>query len=173
MARGNARQDIYVSNRDRISFLHTIEAVSWKQGLVCHAYCMMNNHFHLLVETPRGNLSRCMKYLNGVYTQGFNFRHGRTGHVFEGRYKSNVVDRDAYLLELARYIVLNPVRASLVNEPSQWPWSSYNATAGYANRPSFLTTALIPGLFSDDGGTARRLYREFVLEGWTVSWSVR
>ena len=98
----------------------------------------MNNHFHLVVETPETNLSRGMRQLNGVYTQAFNRRRGLVGHLFQGRFKGIVVDRDAYLLELARYVVLNPVRAGMVDDPGAWAWSSYNAMIGAQALPDWL-----------------------------------
>jgi putative transposase len=96
----------------------------------CYAYCLMTNHYHLVIETPDANLARGMRQLNGVYTQCFNRHHGHTGHVFQGRYKAILVDRDSYLLELARYVVLNPVRVGMVKSPQQWRWSSYAAMMG-------------------------------------------
>jgi putative transposase len=125
----------------------------------------MGNHYHLLTETPEGNLSRGMKQLHGVYTQLFNRRHKRVGHLFQGRYKALVVDKDAYLLSLCRYVVLNPVRMGLVQRPEQWPWSSYRATIGRGKGGSFLETKWV---FSQFGGERResiRRYRAFVSEG--------
>src|SRR5215831_18440496 len=98
----------------------------------------MPNHYHLLIETPQPNLARGMRHLNGVYTQRFNRRHGRAGHVFQGRYKAIVVQKDVHLLELCRYVVLNPVRAGLVEKVGEWLWSSYRATAGHRSPPAWL-----------------------------------
>lgn len=113
-ARGNRREAIYVDDADRERFLTVLsEVVSVFNG-VCHAWCLMTNHYHLLVEAPDGNLSKGMRQLNGVYTQASNRRHGRVGHLFQGRYKAILVDSDSYLLELARYVVLNPIRAGMV-----------------------------------------------------------
>lgn len=103
-----------------------VEQFRWK----CHAYCLMDNHYHLLVETEEGNLSRGMRQLNGIYTQTFNRRHGRVGHVLQGRYKAILVEKGRHLLELCRYVVLNPARAGAVKTPGAWKWSSYRATAG-------------------------------------------
>jgi REP element-mobilizing transposase RayT len=94
-----------------------------------HAYCLMTNHYHLLMETPDGNLSKGMRHLNGVYTQRVNDVHSRCGHVFQGRYKAIIVQEEAYLKELARYIVLDPVRAQMVSQPEDWPWSSFRGTS--------------------------------------------
>jgi len=110
-----------------------VERYHW----ICHAYCLMPNHYHLLVETPLANLSQGMRQLNGAYTQAFNRRHNRTGHLLQGRYKAILVEKESHLLELARYIVLNPVRAKLVRHPRAWRWSSYRATAGDEEPPSF------------------------------------
>lgn len=112
---------------------------------ICHAYCLMDNHYHLLIETPDGNLSKGMRQLNGVFTQSSNRRHRRGGHLFQGRYKAILVDADTYLLELARYIVLNPVRAGMVDDPGEWPWSSYRAVLGQASRPPWRA---VDGLLS-------------------------
>ena len=129
-SRGNARQKIYRNDEDRETFLATLGWVVERFGWICHSYCLMDNHFHLLIETPLPNLSRGMRQLNGVYTQKFNRRHNRVGHLFQGRFKSIVAERDSYLLELARYIVLNPVRAKMVKAPEHYPWSSYRPILG-------------------------------------------
>lgn len=115
-SRGNARNAIFLDDEDRVLFLACLGAVVTRFGWWCHAYCLMDNHYHLLIETPEGDLSRGMRQLNGVYTQRFNRRHGRAGHVFQGRFKAIVVDRDSYLLELCRYVVLNPIRAGMVSQ---------------------------------------------------------
>jgi len=109
-SRGNARRKIYRDDEDREAFLATLAWVAERFGWRCHAYCLMDNHFHLLLETPQPNLSRGMRQLNGVYTQSFNRRHRKAGHLFQGRFKAILAEKDSYLLELARYIVLNPVR---------------------------------------------------------------
>jgi REP element-mobilizing transposase RayT len=129
-SRGNAREKIYIDDQDRENFLGVLGEVVRKYNWLCHAYCLMDNHYHLLVETPDANLSIGMRQLNGVYTQLYNRRHRRTGHIFQGRYKAILVDKDNYLLELSRYVVLNPVRARLAKLPEHWKWSSYGATAG-------------------------------------------
>lgn len=163
--RGNARQSIYADDEDRHVFLdvlsRTIARTSWK----CHAYCLMTNHYHLVLETPIANLSSGMRELNGNYTQVFNRRHDRVGHLFEGRFKSILVEREPYLREVIRYVVLNPVRAGMVERVEDWPWSSFNATAGFAGCPDWLETAWILGCFDRNPGTAARLYAQFVLDG--------
>ncbi len=117
-----------------------LEAVVVRFNWLCHAYCLMGNHYHLLVETPDANLSKDMRDFNGRYTQAFNHRHRRVGHLFQGRFKAILVERDAYLLELCRYVVLNLVRAKRARSPAQYTWSSYRGTAGQRNAPRFLTT---------------------------------
>ena len=160
--RGNAYQDIFLDDADRERSLEilgqTIERFNW----LCHAYCLMTNHYHLLIETVDPTLSRGMRQLNGVYTQAFNRRHEQVGHLFQGRYKAILVEKEAYLLELARYIVLNPVRAKMVKKPEEWEWSSYRATAGLSEVPPFLTTDWILSQFADERKKAQRLYRRFV-----------
>ena len=133
--------------------------------LILHAYCLMDNHFHLVVETPEANLSKAIRQLNGVYTQAFNRRHDRVGHVLQGRFKAIVVDRDSYLLELCRYVVLNPVRTKTTRKPETYPWSSYRATAGLVPAPSFLTVDWLLSQFGSQRAAAQRKYRVFVAEG--------
>ena len=125
----------------------------------------MTNHYHLVVETPQPNLSRGMQHLNGVYTQSFNRRRGRSGHVVQGRFKSIVVEKESYLLELARYIVLNPVRAKMVRSAKDWRWSSYRATAGQVIPPDFLTIDWLLSQFGGHRGKAILAYRDFVKQG--------
>ncbi len=165
MSRGDRRRDIFADDVDRRSFLDTLAKEVAQQRWCLYAYCLMGNHYHLLVETPEGNLVAGMRRLNGVYTQSFNRRHGLVGHVLQGRYKSVIVDRNVYLLELARYIVLNPVRAGLVEHAQDWPWSSYHVTAGFALAPRWLSVDAITGQFGDQVMAAQRMYRDFVRDG--------
>ncbi len=164
-SRGNARLPIFEDDQDRFHFLEVLKNSVERFNWLCHAYCLMENHYHLVVETPEGNLSQGMRHINGVYTQDYNRRHHRMGHIYQGRYKSIVVDRDSYLLELCRYVVLNPIRAGMVEEPGQYVWSSYRATAGLERRPSFLTADWILAQFDARQEQARRGYRRFVLAG--------
>jgi putative transposase len=159
-ARGNARADIYSDDEDRHLFLDLLAKEISQQGWRCYAYCLMGNHYHLLIETPEPNLVAGMRRLNGVYTQAFNRRHKRVGHVFQGRYKSIVVDRESYGLELCRYIVLNPVRARMVRGPENWVWSSFRASAGRVATPAWLDTGWVLGQL---GG--RAAYERFVRDG--------
>lgn len=164
-SRGNARQDIFLDDEDRILFLNLIAREAEQQKWSCYAYCLMSNHYHLMLETPESNLISGMRRLNGVYTQKFNRRHGRVGHLFQGRYKSIVVDRENYLLELCRYVVLNPVRAGVVNKPGDWRWSSYLATVGEVEKPDWLHADRILGQFNGFREKAKEAYKRFVLEG--------
>jgi REP element-mobilizing transposase RayT/plasmid stabilization system protein ParE len=164
-SRGDGREDVFLTAADREAFLQVLTQVVERFAWLCHAYCLMDNHYHLLVETPQANLSRGMRQLNGVYTQAFNRAHGRVGHVFQGRFKSILVEKESHLLELARYIVQNPVRARSVRRAVDWPWSSYRATAGLEAAPSFLTVDWILGQFGRNRRTAQEAYREFVAEG--------
>ncbi len=164
-SRGNAKQDVYLDRTDRIEFLQLLGDTTRRFHWICHAYCLMNNHYHLLIETPLGNLSRGMRHLNGVYTQDFNNRHERVGHLFQGRFKSILVERETHLLELTRYIVLNPVIAGFVRAPELWPWSSYRATAGFEKKPEFLETRWLLSQFDDDLQQAMDDYRAFVAAG--------
>ncbi|MCP4252152.1 MAG: transposase, partial [Candidatus Scalindua sp.] len=130
-SRGNARKPIFAGDEDRKIFLDTLDKVNDKYNFLCHAYCLMDNHYHLLIETPDGNLSNGMRQLNGVYTQRYNRRNRKVGHVFQGRYKAILIQKETHFLEVCRYIVLNPVRARAVSTPKEWKWTSYKATAGF------------------------------------------
>jgi len=146
--RGNARSSIFFTDSDRHAFVEILAEAVDRYNWLCHAYCLMTNHYHLLIETPERSLSRGMRHLNGVYTQCMNRRHKRTGHMFQGRFKSILIQKESHLLEVARYVVLNPVRADMVARPGDWPWSSYAATAGQGPIPHFLTVAWILAQFS-------------------------
>lgn len=163
-SRGNEKQPIYRDDLDRQIWLRLLGRVVVELAWRLHGYVMMNNHYHLIAETPVPSLSRGMRQLNGVYTQSFNRRHARVGHLFQGRFHSVLVQKDSHLLELLRYAVLNPVRAGLVDSPAEWRWSSYRYTAGEVSAPVWLDTAWTLAQF---GGGQRR-YREFVAEGQGV-----
>ncbi|HEX3068138.1 MAG TPA: transposase [Thermoanaerobaculia bacterium] len=161
--RGVDRRSIYADDVDRRLFLHflakTINECRWQ----LLAYVLMSNHYHLFFRTPETNLSRGMKDIDGDYASSFNMRHQRAGHLFQGRFKSHLVDSETYLVEVARYIVLNPVRAHVVATPAEWRWSSYRATAGLAAIPRWLDPGPILDVFNaDDWNAAMHGYREFV-----------
>ncbi len=164
-SRGDGRDDIYLSDQDRELWLGSLAQVCKRFNWVCHAWCQMTNHYHLLIETPEANLAEGMRQLNGLYTQRFNRLHGRVGHVFQGRYKAILVERDSYLLELARYVVLNPLRAGMVQRLETWPWSSYLATCGQSATPEWLQTNWILAQFGRQRGSAIRRYIQFVHDG--------
>jgi REP element-mobilizing transposase RayT len=164
-SRGNARNKIFLSDQDRENFLFVLSSVIKRFNWLCHAYCLMDNHYHLMIETPDANLSRGMRQLNGVYTQKYNWWHSKTGHIFQGRYKSILIEKENYLLELSRYVVLNPVRANMVQKSEERKWSSYEATAGLKTVPDYLTVGWILGLFSRNNKEAQKQYRKFVIEG--------
>lgn len=168
-ARGNARQAIFLDDEDRKSFLSILGSVVERFNWLCHAYCLMTNHYHLLIETPDSNLSQGMRQLNGVYTQAFNRRHDRVGHVLQGRFKSVLIEKESYLLEAARYVVLNPVRAKVTRNPRYWKWCSYAATVGQRLAPVFLTTDWLLKQFNPKKDVAQRAYSQFVAEGKGVS----
>ncbi|MBL8521673.1 MAG: transposase [Betaproteobacteria bacterium] len=162
---GDRREDIYLDDGDRLAWLNVLAQCCERFNWVVHAWCQMTNHYHLLVETPEANLSAGMRQLNGVYTQLVNQRHRRVGHVFQGRYKAILVDRDSYLLELARYVVLNPVRAGMVKHAKRWPWSSYGAMIGSADAPAWLNRDWLLGQFGAQRARQVARYAEFVQEG--------
>jgi putative transposase len=164
-SRGDRREAIYQDDEDRQRFLAVLAEVAERYHWICHAYCLMSNHDHLVAETVEGDLSQGMRHLNGVYTQASNRRQGRTEHLFQGRFKGILVDRDAYLLELTRYVVLNPVRAGMVDAPEQWPWKSYGAMMGSAPAPRGWAVDGLLSRFGSSREEARPRYRAFVYEG--------
>ncbi|MCW8935561.1 MAG: transposase [Gammaproteobacteria bacterium] len=164
-SRGDRREDIYLNDADRLEWLRILKMVCHRFNWVCHAWCQMTNHYHIIIETPEGNLSQGMRQLNGVYTQWINRAHDRVGHVFQGRYKAIIIDKDSYLLEVARYVVLNPVRAGMVRDTKQWAWSSYRNMIGQVAAPEWLETDWILGQFSKQRARAITKYIEFVHDG--------
>ena len=161
-ARGNERGTIYADDDDRLGFLHALTRTTERHEWYVLAYCLMGNHYHLIIRTPRGNLCDGMHHLGGAYAQAFNRRHRRSGHVFEGRYHSPLVESDSYLEALCRYVVRNPVRAGLCDRPEDWPWSSHLATLGAVPAPPFLKPELLLELFDRDPAIARARYGAFV-----------
>jgi len=164
-SRGQRREAIYEDDADREVFQDILTTVARRFHWKCYAYCQMTNSYHLLIRTMDATLSTGMRYLNGVYTQASNRRHDRSGHVFQGRYKAILVDPEKYLLEMARYIVLKPVRARVADTPGAWPWSSYGATAGEVASPHWLAVDELLEEFEGGPEEKRERYRKFVLDG--------
>ncbi len=165
-ARGNERKQIFIEEEDNKKFITLLSELPGRYGVNIHAYVLMSNHYHLLIETPKGNISKAMHYLNVSYTVYFNRKNGRSGHLLQGRYKSFIIEKESYLLAVSRYIHLNPVRARVVARPEEHRWSSYRSYIGKGgNGSKWLTTAWMLEQFSKDKKTARRLYRAFVEEG--------
>lgn len=164
-SRGDRREDIYFDDEDRENWLATLAQVCDRFNWVVHAYCQMTNHYHLVVETVDGNLSRGMRQLNGEYTQQVNRRYGLSGHLFQGRYKSILVQKEAYLLELSRYVALNPVRAGMVEQPEDWPWSSYTAQLGLTPCPKWLDGDWLLTQFGKRRSLCKAKFQQFVSEG--------
>lgn len=166
-ARGDRKEAIYEDDQDRRGFLSIVNRGMLRFDAFAYAYCLMGNHYHLLVHTPGARLSQLMHYINGVYTQYSNRRHGRCGHVFQGRFHSVLIDRDAYFLEVCRYVDLNPVRAGLVGDPGSWQWSSYRSHAGLVTAPSWLDTRYLHEHLTPDTSLEQGAlrYRRFVAEG--------
>lgn len=163
MSRGNEKTPIFRDDVDRRTFLAILGAVIRSERWLLHSFCLLGNHYHLLLETPLGKLSHGMHALNGRYSQRFNRRHQRSGHLFEGRFKALLVEKQSHLLELHRYIVLNPVRAGLAVRPEEWIWSSYRATCGRANAPPWLEVHWTLTQFARDRETAVNAYVRFVM----------
>ncbi len=164
-SRGNDRKSIYFDETDFELFLGILEDVCESYHCTVYAYCLMSNHYHLLLETAEPNLSKIMRQLNGVFTQSMNRKYHHVGHLFQGRYKAILVDKEAYLLELSRYIVLNPVRAKMVNSPDEWLWSNWHYMVGRAKSPKWLTTDFILNYFSSNRAKAIAKYVDFVSDG--------
>ena len=161
-SRGNERRNIYKSKRDREKFLEYLESASERYEAFIHAYCLMDNHYHLLVETPIGNLPQIMQHINGAYTTYFNVKRKRSGHLFQGRYKAILVAIDEYAKELSRYIHLNPVRAGVVEIPEKYDWSSYKFYIGKQKTPRWLYRDFILSYFDIKISSAQKSYQRFV-----------
>jgi putative transposase len=161
-SRGNEQKAIFKNKQDRIKFLEYLESSSERYDAIIHAYCMMDNHYHLLLETPSGNLSQIMHHINGAYTTYFNVKQDRSGHLFQGRYKAILVDRDEYAKELSRYIHLNPVRARIVEVPEEYEWTSYMFYIGRKKKPEWLNTDFILGYFGRKKSLVEKEYHQFV-----------
>jgi putative transposase len=160
-SRGNEQKDVFKSERDREKFLEYLESATRRYDAVIHVYCLMDNHYHLLLETPSGNLPQIMRHINGAYTTYFNVKRGRSGHLFQGRYKAILVDIDEYAKELSRYIHLNPVRAKMVKTPEEYKWSSYPFYIGKKKSPQWLHSDFILQYFGNKASIAQKRYRNF------------
>lgn len=164
-SRGNRQQPIYRDDSDRRAWQDALALACKRHNVVVHSFCQMGNHFHLLLETLEANLSQGMRQLNGAYTQHFNRRHRLVGHLFQGRYKAILVQKESYLLELCRYIALNPVRARMVGSPDEWQWSSHHFMVNSVSPPCWLDHDRLLGRFGDTRDAAMLAYRAFVLAG--------
>lgn len=163
-ARGNERKRIFFGKSDYDRFKEYLLEAQEKFGYRLHCYVLMGNHYHLVIETPNGNMNKVLHYVNGSYATYTNKKRNRSGHLWQGRYKGILIDREAYLLELSRYLHLNPVRAGMVEKPEDYRQSSYRSYLG-TRKEAIVTTGLILGMVSEDGKTARRGYREYVEKG--------
>jgi REP element-mobilizing transposase RayT len=164
-SRGDHGETIYRDDADRLAWLEILALVCKRFNFVIHAYCQMTNHYHAVVETVEGNLSQGMRQLNGLYTQHFNRRHRLSGHLFQGRYKAILVQKQSYLLVLSRYVVLNPLRAHLVLSPEEWVWSSHRYLMGMGDRPEWLDAEWLLGQFGSTPSLAMKRYHRFVMDG--------
>lgn len=160
--RGNNKENIFLNDRDREKFIEYLGKASERFSIVIHTYCLMSNHFHLLVETPEPNLSAAMQWINVSYATYFNRKRGRHGHLFQGRFKAILIDADEYLKQLSRYIHLNAVRAKIVSAPSEYKWSSYSYYIGKRKAPEFIETDWILSNFGKIKKEAKRNYKAFV-----------
>ncbi len=164
MSRGDRREHIVRSNEDYALFIRVVVESVKRFNILIHSYCLMANHYHLLVETPDSNLASAMRHINGVYTQRYNVRNKTVGHVFQGRYKAILVEKDEYLLSLCRYIERNPVRAGIVEHPVDYTWSSYRTIAGIDDKEKdLITTDWVLSQFAKSRGMARKRYIEYIL----------
>lgn len=164
-SRGDRKSLIYRDDSDRLAWLSMLAKVCKRFNFVVHSFCQMTNHYHLLVETIDGNLACGMRQLNGAYTQYFNRRHDLVGHVLQGRYKAILVQKESYLLELSRYVVLNPLRAGMVAPLDDWHWSSHPYFMRPEGKPSWLETDWLLSHFGGDRTSGRDAYNTFVLNG--------
>lgn len=164
-SRGDRRCTIFRTDSDRLTWLALLGETCARFDFAVYAYCLMGNHYHIVLQTRRGLLSRGMRFINGNYSQYFNRQHGLVGHVFQGRYHAVLCQEDEYLKELSRYTVLNPVRARLVAHPGHWIWSSYGAIVGDIDAPAWLQRDAVLGQFGSDRDTATHAFQAFVLEG--------
>jgi REP element-mobilizing transposase RayT len=164
-SRGNERKKIFLEDADKIKFLEILEDYHNRFNILIHSYVLMDNHYHLVVETPKGNLTKIMHGINGRYTGHFNRKYRRSGHLFQGRYKGILVDKDAYLVQLSRYVHLNPFRAKIVERPEQYRWSSYLGYIGKTGECTWVEYFWILSTFGTDLQTAKKKYQQYTEEG--------
>lgn len=164
-SRGDHLEPIFLDDLDRQAWLRILALVCGRFNFVIHAYCQMTNHYHIVVETADGNLSQGMRQLNGLYTQHFNRRHRLVGHLFQGRYKAILVQKESYLLELIRYVVLNPLRAHMVKSLADWPWSSHHLLMGMVSAPDWFDADWWLRQFGETRAEAAQKYFRFVMDG--------
>jgi len=162
--RGNEKKNIFLSERDRDKFFEYLNVAHLRYDIKVHAYCLMDNHYHLILQTNQPNLSKMMHYLNTSYSVYFNTKRKRSGHLFQGRYKAILVQADEYLHHLSRYIHLNPVRTKLVESPQDYSYSSYDYFISSKSSPQWLDTGFILSMFGDNIKKARALYKSFILD---------
>ncbi|MEA3222339.1 MAG: transposase [Thermodesulfobacteriota bacterium] len=168
IARGNEGRPIYKQEGDYQKFLDTLSELPGRYHAIIHGYVLMGNHYHLLIETPKGNITRVMHFLNATYTGYFNKKYKRVGHLFQGRYKGILIEKESYSVSVSRYIHLNPKRAGLVKRPEEYRWSSYPDYIGKGKKKTWLTCEWILGRYSRDKAKARRRYKAFVEEEFAL-----
>ena len=164
-SRGNEKKNIFRKDEDRVKFLKILDDYHNRYGILIHSYVLMDNHYHLILETPRGNLLKVMHGINSSYTGYFNRKYGRSGHLFQGRYRGILVERDTYLLSLSRYVHLNPVRARVVERPEHYQWSSYPGYIARERESEWVQYAWVLSQFGEDKERAKRRYRKYTEEG--------
>ena len=174
-SRGDRREAIFEDDLDRVSFLKIVGRTFERLHVHALAYCLMDNHYHLVLCTPRANLAAAMRQINSSYTQAYNRRHEKIGHLFQGRYKSILIEEDAYLMEVCRYVDLNPIRAGIIADPKAWPWSSYSCHIGATASPDWLHSEKLLQQFAHDlsghpdcDQSAATRYAQFVAQGHHV-----
>jgi len=163
--RGNNKRRIFDDDADRAVFLMRLRRTARRHGWTVLAYCLMTNHYHLVLQLGEGGLSRGMCELNGGYATSYNVRHGRSNHLFGRRFWDELIEGDGHLYETCRYVVLNPLRVGLRDDPRDWRWSSYRACAGFEHAPAFLAVGDLLTFFGSDPARAQAAYRTFVQEG--------
>lgn len=163
-SRGNERKNIFLDDSDRFRFFEFLKDYHDRYGILLHGFVLMDNHYHLILETPNGNLLKVMHGINGGYTGYFNRKYERSGHLFQGRYKGILVEKSTYLLQLSRYVHMNPVRAKIAKKPEQYRWSSYPAYIGKEKEHKWVEYSWILSTFGKGREAARRKYREYVEE---------